>query len=194
MPEAIRSREATQVGDSVWARYDAIKVRRRFRARRSAAMLRRVIAFLACWIILPCLSPGIAAEQVGTKADQPDAERIKGVWVLEEYDRPNDLFTDKSHTVQIKFEDQNFEFKVLKDGGAILQIGGTYYVDDQQTPKLLDITLSGDGGSTPLYAIYDFKGDKLRVRIRDNNGPRPVDFEPASDCQTFTYRRAEESQ
>jgi len=144
--------------------------------------------------LLLVASSGRAAEPAAAKADQPDAERIKGVWVLDESDRPMDLFADKSHTVQITFEEQNFEFKVLKDGGAILQIGGTYYVDDQPIPKLLDITLSGDGGSTPLYAIYDFKGDKLRVRIRDNNGPRPIDFEPASDCQTFTYRRPDESQ
>lgn len=143
---------------------------------------------------LPAAAEPAADKPASEKAvaDKPDSERILGKWNLKESDRPNNIFNAEGTTVELTFEEMKFEFSVLKDGGKILHIPGTYFIDDKQTPKLLDITLSGDGGSNSVYAIYEFKDDQLRIRIRDNNGQRPADFESAAaDCQLLTFARPE---
>ena len=152
-------------------------------------------AWTSAAVLAAALSPTLAAEPdkpSGAAADKPDAERIVGTWVLKETDRPNPIFNGDGQTVELAFEESKFDFAVLKDGGRILHIPGTYFIDDKQTPKLLDITLSGDGGSNSVFAIYEFKDDKLRIRLRDDNGQRPADFESqAPDCQTLTFARPE---
>jgi uncharacterized protein (TIGR03067 family) len=163
-------------------------------------MQRRVLtstaSFPAGWMFAAILgsvmAPTIGAAADATDVDKPDAERIVGKWVLKESDRPNPIFNGDGQTVELSFEEMKFEFAVLKDGGRILHIPGTYFLDDKQTPKLLDITLSGDGGSNSVFAIYEFQDGKLRIRIRDNNGQRPADFETtAADCQLLTFARPE---
>jgi uncharacterized protein (TIGR03067 family) len=152
--------------------------------------------FAAAWLVAAIFGATFfpmraqAADQAG--ADNPDAERIVGKWVLKETDRPNPIFNGDGQTVELAFEESKFEFAVLKDGGRILHIPGTYFIDDKQTPKLLDVTLSGDGGSNSVFAIYEFKDDQLRIRLRDNNGQRPADFESQqADCQILTFARPE---
>lgn len=128
------------------------------------------------------------------KDAKPDAERIIGTWVLEASDRDPEFLKGDGQTVEVTFGETSFTFTVLKDGGKVLEISGTYYIDDKQTPKIFDVTLTGDGGTNPVYAIYEFQGEKFRTRFRDNNGPRPADFDsPAADCQTLTYHRKSES-
>jgi len=160
-------------------------------------MQRRVLTangFAAAWLLAAMLgatlAPVPAAEQAA--ADKPDAERIVGKWVLKETDRPNPIFNGDGQSVELVFEESKFEFAVLKDGGRILHIPGTYFIDDKQTPKLLDVTLTGDGGSNSVFAIYEFKDDKFRIRLRDNNGLRPADFESQqADCRILTFARPE---
>lgn len=154
--------------------------------------------FRLCAAVLALITAGslfAAEEKPAAKNDEkPDAERIIGTWVLESSDRSQDFLQGDGQTVEVTFGETSFGFVVLKDGGKVLEISGTYFIDDKQTPKIFDVTLTGDGGSNSVYAIYEFQGDKFRTRFRDNNGPRPADFDsPAADCQTLTYRRKVES-
>jgi uncharacterized protein (TIGR03067 family) len=150
----------------------------------------------ALWLVPAVLgtvlvsSRSFGAEEAA--ADKPDAERILGKWVLKESDRPNPIFTGDGATAELNFEETKFEFAVSKEGGKVFQIPGTYFLDDKQTPKLLDVTVDADGGSNSVFAIYEFKEGKLRIRIRDNNGQRPADFESQqADCQILTFARPE---
>lgn len=147
--------------------------------RSPLATVRRLV--VSALVLFPALA--VADEK-------PDAERILGVWVLESSDKKNDLFEGDGITTRLTFEGERMEFAVLKDGGKVLQVSGSFFLDDKQTPKLFDLTLTGDGGSNSVYALYEFQGEKLRIRVRDNNGPRPADFDtPAADCNTLTFRR-----
>lgn len=132
-----------------------------------------------------------AAEDKTAAADKPDAERILGTWILDSTERKIDLFQGDGQTVKLTFEADAFRFAVEKDGGKTLDLSGSYFIDPAQTPKLFDVTIRGGDGSNTVFAIYEFKDDKLRVRLRDNNGPRPAGFEPADDCQTLTFKRDE---
>lgn len=125
------------------------------------------------------------------KADKPDAERIVGVWTLEAADGPLELLQKADQKGQLKFADGKMEFKVLADGNPILSIPADYTLDDKQTPKLLDLILTGDGGNKPIFLIYEFQDEKLRVRFQlDGAGTRPVDFPMADDkCRILTFIR-----
>lgn len=153
-------------------------------------MQRRFLLSVTCALLTCGASIGAEPKDADKKSDKPDAERIIGTWTLESTSHKIDVFQGDGQSVQLKFEGERFEFAVLKDGGKVIDIPGSYFLDDKQTPKLFDVTLTGDGGTTAVYAIYDFQGDKLRIRIRDNNGPRPADFDsPADDCNTLTFVR-----
>jgi uncharacterized protein (TIGR03067 family) len=148
--------------------------------------------FGLCFAVLLAIGSTSLRADEAKSAAKPDAERILGTWILESSDRGETFFLNDGQSAEATFEESKFSFVVLKDGGKIFEFSGDYYLDDKQTPKTCDITLVGDGGSNTIYAIYDFQGDKLRFRIRDNNGPRPADFESqAADCQILTYRRKE---
>ncbi|MBA4017441.1 MAG: hypothetical protein C0483_09735 [Pirellula sp.] len=155
--------------------------------------------FWLCTAVLALTTGGnlLVAAEVNTEKKneaKPDSEAIIGTWVLESSDRTSDVLQGDGQSVEVTFGETSFQFVVLKDGGKVLEISGTYVIDDKQTPKIFDVTLTGDGGANMIYAIYELDGDKFRTRFRDNNGPRPADFEsPASDCQTLSYKRKVDS-
>lgn len=124
-------------------------------------------------------------------AEKPDSERIVGTWTIESADGPLELLKDADHKGEVTFEDGKMKFKVLADGNPILQIGADYVLDDKQTPKLLDLTLTGDGGGNQVFAIYELQNDKLRIRFRtEGAGARPVDFAvPDETCRILTFVR-----
>ena len=150
--------------------------------------------FWLCTAVLALITGGgslFAAEEKPAEKNEakPDAERIIGTCILEASDRNPDFLQGDGQTVEVTFGETSFQFVVLKDGGKVLEISGTYVIDDKQTPKIFDVTLTGDGGTNLIYAIYEFQGDKFRTRFRDNNGTRPADFDSqASDCGSVTSR------
>jgi uncharacterized protein (TIGR03067 family) len=125
--------------------------------------------------------------------DATDQARIQASWemvsktqkgVETKYDA-----SSEEGSVDVTFEDRNWRAK-LGNKSAPIEIAGTYFIDPSQTPKTLDLTIRGDKGSTDLYLIYKFERDALHLRLREGNGPRPVDFEtPADDCIALVLRR-----
>lgn len=157
-------------------------------------MRHRRFLLIVSGLLTMCFSAVWADEKPAADkpADQkPDAERILGAWTFASSERKIDLFEGDDQTVRLTFETDSFSVVVLKGGNKTLEINGTWSLDGAQTPKILDLTIrGGDGGSNFVYTIYQLKEDQLLIRIRDNNGPRPVDFETkVEDCQTLTFRR-----
>jgi uncharacterized protein (TIGR03067 family) len=124
-------------------------------------------------------------------AEKTDAERIAGLWKLESADGTFELLQKADQKAQLKFEAGKMEFKVLADGNPIATIPADYSLDDKQTPKLLDLVLTGDGGNKPIFLIYEFQDEKLRIRFQvDGAGARPVDFGvPDEKCRILTFIR-----
>jgi len=127
------------------------------------------------------------------KVEKSDSERIVGSWLLETSDRKFELIQNEDQKVRLKFDAGKMEFALLQNGTAIIQVTGNYALDDKQTPKLFDVTLAAEG-APPVFAIYEFEGEKLRIRYRDGNGQRPADFTtPATDCMILTLVREPEA-
>lgn len=123
--------------------------------------------------------------------EKPDSERITGTWKLESADGTFELLQKPDQKAQVKFDAGKMEFKVLADGNALATISADYVLDDKQTPKCLDLTLTGDGGNKPVFLIYEMQDDKLRLRFNtEGAGVRPVDFGvPDEKCRILTFVR-----
>jgi len=145
-----------------------------------------ICLIMACGLVV---SAEEKAKDEQAKADKPDAERILGSWIVETSEPKSELLQSDDQKMRLKFTDGKFDFAVLTDDVATLSVSGTYVLDDKQTPKLLDVTINSDG-ATPVFAIYEFAGEKLRIRNRNGGGQRPADFAtPAADCTVLTLVR-----
>lgn len=148
-----------------------------------------VRSVVAAWLMFGAVGAWAADEKPAV--EKPDAERIAGLWKLESADGTFELLQKPDQKAQVKFDAGKMEFKVLADGNPIATITADYSLDDKQTPKLLDLTLTGDGGNKPVFLIYEFQNDKLRLRFQiDGAGARPVDFAvPDEKCRILTFVR-----
>lgn len=150
----------------------------------------RTVVVLAI-ALLACVSrQGFATEEPA------DEQRIRGRWTLVStikgtLETKTPEATDESDNMPptVTFDENTWTAKVGPNK-APTQLAGGYFLDSKQTPKLLDVTLRGDGGkSSDLYFIYRFEKDRLQVRLQ-NGGQRPIDFETAcEDCTTLIFRR-----
>ena len=158
------------------------------------AALRFVLAMLMIFACGFVASAEEKAKSEPAKVEKPDAERIVGTWFVEKSEPKSELLQNENQKMRLKFDAGKFEFAVLQDDNAVINIPGNYALDDKQTPKLLDITLTADGAQ-PVFAIYEFEGDKLRICHRTGGaGQRPADFTmPAADCTIVTLVREAEA-
>jgi uncharacterized protein (TIGR03067 family) len=114
--------------------------------------------------------------------DKPDAERIKGSWKLvSRIVKGVEAKADSNQAVQeVSFDDQGWKAKVgAKD--ATIDVTGTFFLDDKQSPKIIDFTVKAGSEAIDVFAIYKFEKDQLHIRLRQGSGQRPVDFESAGD-------------
>ena len=153
---------------------------------------------MRCMMILAAAILFVATfGQAASGADDSDETKIRGTWQLvsttqkgivtkieaKGSDPADDL------PLGVTFEEQSWKAKVGPKGAPV-EVTGPYVLDPKQTPKLLDVTVSGTGGSTDAYAVYKFENDQLWIRVRDGGGARPPDFEiSADDCKTLVFRR-----
>ena len=138
---------------------------------------------------------GSAASAADDAADMPDGKRIQGAWkqalkIEKGVETKTDDGDESQLTLRVTFEERNLKV-FLGPKGAPIEIPGTYFLDPDQTPKVIDVTITGgDGGTNEVHAIYMFDNDRLQLRIRNGGGQRPIGFEtPEDDCSTIVFRR-----
>jgi uncharacterized protein (TIGR03067 family) len=128
-------------------------------------------------------------------ADSQEAS-ICGAWQLEsktqkgvetKIDAKGDDASN-TQTIVLTFEEQSWKAKV---GGAAVELKGAYALDRDQTPKLLDITITqGDSEVTDAHAVYKIEHDRLYIRVRADGGQRPPDFHvPDDESVMFIFHR-----
>jgi uncharacterized protein (TIGR03067 family) len=135
----------------------------------------------------------VAFGQAARGADDSDETKIRGTWQLvsktqKGFETKIDAIAD-GQPVVFTFEAQGWKVKVGPNG-ALVDKSGTYALDSKQTPKQLDLTIQGDTAVTDAPAIYKFERDRLYIRLREDAGQRPPDFEiAADDCVTLVFRQ-----
>ena len=131
-------------------------------------------------------------------ADEVDGSDIVGNWSYFSKvqkgveSKADDATNNQIQLVGVEFEEMNWKAKIGPKEAPI-EITGTYAIDANQTPRVLDLRIAGgDGNATDIPAIYKVDKDTLSIRIREGGGQRPPDFDtPADDCLTVVFKRAE---
>ncbi len=121
-------------------------------------------------------------------APKEDPKLLEGTWQPVEGELAGEKFPDE----QLKAMKLT-----MKDGKYTVTVGevldkGSYKLDAAAKPKAIDITGSeGPNKGKRFLAIYELKGDTLRVCYDLAGKKRPTEFKTEKDTQQFlvTYKR-----
>jgi len=112
----------------------------------------------AC-LILVAAGTLFAAGGTGTPGKQK-REKLQGVWAVTELTEANKKASDKkAQSVRIEFKGEGSI--IIRHGKAAIK--GTYMVDRQKSPATMDITYEKDGKTVTIPALYELKGDDLKL-------------------------------
>jgi len=125
-------------------------------------------------------------------ADDSDQYKIHGTWQLVttiQKGVETKIDASDDQPLVFTFEEQSFKVKCGPKESPVEKTG-KYSLDSKQTPKLLDLTIQGDAAVTDASAIYKFEQNRLYIRIREDGGQHPPEFEVAADeAVTLVFRQ-----
>jgi uncharacterized protein (TIGR03067 family) len=170
-------------------------VRGRHAMFRTQTMFRAALFLIVAttWFIA-VLWVAATAGAVDTKAADKPTDELVGVWRLISANgekHPEADSPDRSTLLTYDGDAKTWKLTPRSDADG-QEFFGSYFADATQTPKLLDATIKGDGGDTPVYAIYKIEEGVLTIHFR-NDGQRPGDFDtPADQGSLLVLKRHEE--
>ena len=123
-----------------------------------------------------------------TAGNRPDdAKVLQGTWIPTKAELGGvGMGSDTLKIITLKIDNGKYEVT------AETLDKGTYTINPDAKPKALDITgVEGPNAGKKILAIYEFKGDTLRVCYNLGPGPRPTEFQSPAGSAYFlaTYKR-----
>lgn len=143
---------------------------------------------LCCWSLLLCACLAPLAPGGDAKGGKNDAKKMQGTWKLMTAELAGKPFPDEiTKTITL----------VLTDGKYTVTVGdktdeGTCKIDPSKVPPTLDITgTKGPNEGKTILAIYQLKGDTLRICYDLSGKERPKEFktEPKTALFLVEYKR-----
>ena len=121
-----------------------------------------------------CLAlAGYTAEQ----KDKSDADKLQGTWQAVKVEiggvpLPEEILNN------LKYEIKGNKMITMGVPEIIKQYGeATFKLDPSTTPKSMDFTVTaGDNKGNEMEAIYELKGDELRICVQITGKERPNEF------------------
>ena len=137
-----------------------------------------------------CLT--VAASLTAFAADPPDdAKAVQGSWTPAKADLGGQPMTEAVlKSISLKLDNGKYEVSV---GGNPDK--GTYTLDSTSKPKGMTITgTEGPNHGKTFPAIYELKGDTLRICYDLSGTKRPTEFKSIAGTQLYlvTYKRKKE--
>jgi uncharacterized protein (TIGR03067 family) len=136
-----------------------------------------------------CLCFAFAITLAAGAADAPkDAEFIQGTWTPAKAELAGNPMPDEVlKSIMLKLDHGNFDVLVAGQPDK-----GTYTLEPASKPKV--ITIKGTDGPNKgktIPAIYELKGDSLRICYDLSGAKHPPEFKTASGTRLFlvTYQR-----
>ncbi|HWX23268.1 MAG TPA: TIGR03067 domain-containing protein [Candidatus Binatia bacterium] len=139
---------------------------------------------ILCLLVTLALSPAAFA------ADPSDAKALRGSWTPVEAQLAGQPVPD-AVLKSINLKVANGTYLVTVEGGREPD-KGTYTLDSAANPKgMTVISTNGPNRGKTFPAIYELKGDTLRVCYDLSGAKRPAAFKSVADTQLFlvTYHR-----
>jgi len=137
------------------------------------------------WLVLIMAATLHAAGGPGDAAKR-DREKLQGVWLATEFTEGGKKTPAEGVSIEFKGD------KITTAAKGQWAITGTYAIDAEKTPATMDITFENDGKKVMVPAIYELKGDELKVchpRIKVENKGRPKAFEATATTVLATLKR-----
>lgn len=162
---------------------------------RTQTMFRAALFLVVAttWFVAALWVAATAGAADTKSAPPPPTDELAHVWRLissngEKHEHADS--DDESTLLTFDGEAKTWKLTPRNEGDA-QEFFGSYFADLTQTPKLLDATIKGDGGETPVYAIYKIENGELTIHFR-SDGQRPGDFDtPADQGSLLVLKRHE---
>ena len=140
--------------------------------------------FYICFVVCASLS--------AYAADSPsDAKAVQGNWKPAKAELAGQPMTDAVlKSISLKLDNGKYEVFVGDKPDR-----GTYTLDSATKPKSMTITgTEGPNRGKTFPAIYELKGDTLRICYDLSGTKRPTEFKSVADTQLYlvTYNRKKE--
>jgi uncharacterized protein (TIGR03067 family) len=153
-------------------------------------MNRKMIARLWLIFLVTCVAyVPLAAFAAGSPDD--DAKAVQGIWRPVKAELAGQPMTDAVlNFITLKLDDGKYEVFV---GAAPDK--GTYTLDSSTRPKSITITgTDGPNSGKTFPAIYELKGDTLRICYDLSGAKRPTEFKSIAGTRLYlvTYNRKKE--
>ena len=134
----------------------------------------------------------VAASLTAFAADPPDdAKAVQGSWTPTKAELGGQPMTEAVlKSISLKLDHGKYEVSV---GGNSDK--GTYTLDSASKPKSMTITGSeGPNSGKTFPAIYELKGDTLRICYDLSGAKRPTEFKTIAGTKLYlvTYKRKKE--
>jgi uncharacterized protein (TIGR03067 family) len=141
---------------------------------------------------LLCICLIIAASLTAFAADPPDdAKAVQGNWTPVKAELGGQPMTDTVlKSISLKLENGKYDVSV---GGNPDK--GTYTLDSTSKPKSMTVTgTEGPNIGKTFPAIYELKGDTLRICYDLSGAKRPTEFKSIAGTKLYlvTYNRKKE--
>ena len=141
---------------------------------------------------IPYLVLALAAALPAFAADSlNDAKAVQGSWVPATAELGGQPMTEAVlKTISLKLD--NGKYEVLVGGNPDR---GTYSIDSASKPKSMTITgTEGPNHGKTFPAIYELKGDTLRICYDLSGAKRPTEFKSVAGTKLYlvTYNRKKE--
>jgi len=139
-----------------------------------------------------CICLVVAASMTAFAADKPnDAKALQGIWMPVKAELGGQPMPDAVlKTITLKLDSGKYEVSV---GGKPDK--GTYTLDFATKPKSMTITgTAGPNSGKTFPAIYELKGDTLRICYDLSGAKRPTEFKSIAGTRLYlvTYNRKKE--
>ena len=139
-----------------------------------------------------CIALTIAASLTAFAADAPDdAKAVQGNWKPVKAELAGQPMTDEVlKTISLKLDNGKYEVFV-----GVQPDKGTYTIDSTTEPRSMTITgTDGPNKGRTYPAIYELKGDTLRICYDLSGAKRPTEFKTRAGTKLYlvTYNRLKE--
>jgi len=141
------------------------------------------------YVYVVCIGLFFSALTTAFAADTPaDAKAIQGNWKPIKAELGGKPMADEVlKTISLKMDNDKYEVFVGEHPDR-----GTYTIDAAATPKSITVTgTEGPNQGRTFPAIYELKGDTLRICYDLSGAKRPVEFKTVTGTKLYfvTYQR-----